>query len=180
MPPAERTTEPPPDNRDRFEQLTGESLRQCPACRHGRMLCVETFEPGAQHPGARGHPVTSGVSAQPPPASGPPPRAQARPASLRSQPGPCLSSDAAASRSSPSTVRTILRRPLQAPRKAALPLRGACPGQGIPTACQRLSPSGFSLTGAAIRFPLALRKVVFSAADQETLFDIRRNPDSIS
>ena len=50
MPPAEPATDPPPDYRDRFEQLTGESLRQCPACRRGLMLCVETFEPGAQPP----------------------------------------------------------------------------------------------------------------------------------
>ena len=50
MPPAEPATDPPPDYRDRFEQLTGESLRQCPACRRGLMLCVETFQPGAQPP----------------------------------------------------------------------------------------------------------------------------------
>ena len=41
---------PPPDYRDRFERLTGESLEQCPACRRGLMVCVETFEPGAEPP----------------------------------------------------------------------------------------------------------------------------------
>lgn len=50
MPPADPASDPPADYRDRFEQLTGESLRQCPACRHGRMLCAETFQPGAQPP----------------------------------------------------------------------------------------------------------------------------------
>ena len=50
MPAGEPATEPPPDYRDRFEQLTGESLRQCPACRRGLMLCVETFQPAAPPP----------------------------------------------------------------------------------------------------------------------------------
>jgi hypothetical protein len=31
------------DYRDRFEQLTGKSLRECPLCGHGHMVCVETF-----------------------------------------------------------------------------------------------------------------------------------------
>ena len=43
-------TDPPPDCRDLFQQLTGESLDQCPACRRGLMACVETFEPGAEPP----------------------------------------------------------------------------------------------------------------------------------
>ena len=38
---------PPPDYRDRFETLTGESLRQYPLCRRGCMMPVETFGPGA-------------------------------------------------------------------------------------------------------------------------------------
>ena len=50
MPPPQPATDPPPDCRDRFEQLAGESLQQCPACRRGLMLCVETFEPGTQPP----------------------------------------------------------------------------------------------------------------------------------
>lgn len=32
------------DYRDRYEALTGPSLRQCPACRQGQMLIIETFE----------------------------------------------------------------------------------------------------------------------------------------
>ena len=48
MPPP--ATDPPPDYRDLFQQLTGESLDRCPACRRGLMVCVETFEPGAQPP----------------------------------------------------------------------------------------------------------------------------------
>jgi hypothetical protein len=35
------------DYRDRYEQLTGRSLRDCPACGHGRMLCVEVFAAGS-------------------------------------------------------------------------------------------------------------------------------------
>ena len=37
--PAERSL----DYRDRYEQLTGISLRNCPVCRHGHMLVVEVF-----------------------------------------------------------------------------------------------------------------------------------------
>ena len=37
----------PLDYRDRYEQLTGKSLRDCPKCAQGRMLCIETFLPGA-------------------------------------------------------------------------------------------------------------------------------------
>jgi hypothetical protein len=35
------------DYRDRYEQLTGKSLRDCPKCGHGHMVCIETFLPGA-------------------------------------------------------------------------------------------------------------------------------------
>ena len=35
------------DYRDRYERLTGKSLRTCPKCGHGRMVCIETFLPGA-------------------------------------------------------------------------------------------------------------------------------------
>jgi hypothetical protein len=31
------------DYRDRYEQLTGESLHRCPICKHGHMVCIETF-----------------------------------------------------------------------------------------------------------------------------------------
>jgi hypothetical protein len=34
------------DYRDRFEQLTGKSLHECPLCGHGHMVCVETFPVG--------------------------------------------------------------------------------------------------------------------------------------
>jgi hypothetical protein len=34
------------DYRDRYEQLTGKSLRDCPKCKQGHMLCIETFLPG--------------------------------------------------------------------------------------------------------------------------------------
>jgi hypothetical protein len=34
------------DYRDRYQQLTGKSLRDCPKCGHGHMICIETFLPG--------------------------------------------------------------------------------------------------------------------------------------
>jgi hypothetical protein len=37
----------PLDYRERYEQLTGKSLRVCPKCGYGRMVCIETFLPGA-------------------------------------------------------------------------------------------------------------------------------------
>jgi hypothetical protein len=37
----------PLDYHERYEQLTGKSLRTCPKCGHGRMVCIETFLPGA-------------------------------------------------------------------------------------------------------------------------------------
>ena len=48
MPPP--AADPPPAYRDLFQRLTGEALDQCPACRRGHVVCVETFEPGAQPP----------------------------------------------------------------------------------------------------------------------------------
>jgi hypothetical protein len=38
------------DYRDRYEQLTGRSLRRCPACGHGQMHRVHSFRPGAPPP----------------------------------------------------------------------------------------------------------------------------------
>jgi hypothetical protein len=35
------------DYRDRYEQLTGQSLRDCPACGRGHMLCIEVFAAGS-------------------------------------------------------------------------------------------------------------------------------------
>ena len=37
----------PLDYRDRYERLTGKSLRECPQCGRGHMVCIETFLPGA-------------------------------------------------------------------------------------------------------------------------------------
>jgi len=34
------------DYRDRYERLTGVSLRNCPHCGHGQMVCIETLLPG--------------------------------------------------------------------------------------------------------------------------------------
>jgi len=34
------------DYRDRYEELTGFSLRECPVCHHGRMAIVATLPPG--------------------------------------------------------------------------------------------------------------------------------------
>ena len=46
----------PLDYRDRYQLLTGKSLRDCPQCGQGHMVCIETFLPGAMPrgpPGAR-------------------------------------------------------------------------------------------------------------------------------
>lgn len=37
----------PLDYRDRFQRLTGKSLRDCPQCGRGHMVCIETFKPGS-------------------------------------------------------------------------------------------------------------------------------------
>jgi hypothetical protein len=34
-------SQPDTDYRDRYEELTGRSLRQCPQCRQGRMIIVQ-------------------------------------------------------------------------------------------------------------------------------------------
>jgi hypothetical protein len=39
--PAESTNPAEKDYRDRYEELTGDSLHQCPQCKHGRMLVIE-------------------------------------------------------------------------------------------------------------------------------------------
>ena len=41
-PPQESSSEPaiPEDYRDRYEKLTGRSLRECPVCHRGRMITV--------------------------------------------------------------------------------------------------------------------------------------------
>ena len=38
----------PLDYRDRYERLTGVSLRECPHCHHGQMFQIEAFAPGKQ------------------------------------------------------------------------------------------------------------------------------------
>ncbi len=35
------------DYRDRYQRLTGVSLRDCPLCKQGRMICIETWLPGS-------------------------------------------------------------------------------------------------------------------------------------
>jgi hypothetical protein len=40
----------PEDHRDRYERLTGSSLRECQTCGHGRMVLVETLAPPRAHP----------------------------------------------------------------------------------------------------------------------------------
>lgn len=46
--PAANLTDAALDYRDRYEILTGKSLRVCPHCGHGHMVCIETFLPGAR------------------------------------------------------------------------------------------------------------------------------------
>lgn len=45
--PAVKLPDASPDYRDRYEQLTGKSLRDCPKCGCGQMICIESFPPGA-------------------------------------------------------------------------------------------------------------------------------------
>lgn len=54
--PAVKLPDAPADYRDRYEQLTGKSLRDCPKCGRGHMLCIETFLPGAMPRGPPRHP----------------------------------------------------------------------------------------------------------------------------
>jgi hypothetical protein len=52
-PPPPNEQDPDEDYRDRYLRLTGVSLVDCPACKHGRMVCIETLLP---RPTARGPP----------------------------------------------------------------------------------------------------------------------------
>lgn len=45
----------PLDYRDRYQLLTGKSLRDCPQCGQGHMVCIETFLPGAMPRGPPGN-----------------------------------------------------------------------------------------------------------------------------
>jgi len=45
--PTAKLTDAALDYRDRYEILTGHSLRDCPHCGRGHMVCIETFLPGA-------------------------------------------------------------------------------------------------------------------------------------
>jgi len=42
--------QPAPDYRDRYEQLTGSSLRECPLCHQGRMMLLELLLAGSRLP----------------------------------------------------------------------------------------------------------------------------------
>ena len=41
--PADEIPDPMEDYRDRYQRLTGKSLRDCPVCRNGHMGCIEIF-----------------------------------------------------------------------------------------------------------------------------------------
>lgn len=43
--PESTLTREPEDYRDRYQRLTGVSLRDCPLCKRGRMICIETWLP---------------------------------------------------------------------------------------------------------------------------------------
>jgi hypothetical protein len=45
--PVVELTEEPLDYRDRYQRLTGVSLRDCPQCGLGQMVCIESFLPGS-------------------------------------------------------------------------------------------------------------------------------------
>jgi len=44
--PVVKAPDAPIDYRDRYQLLTGKSLRDCPQCGQGHMVCIETFLPG--------------------------------------------------------------------------------------------------------------------------------------
>jgi hypothetical protein len=50
MPPCEPSNEVKKDYRDRYEELTGTSLRTCPACHQGHMVVIEVFDRGTAEP----------------------------------------------------------------------------------------------------------------------------------
>lgn len=43
--------EPLRDYRDRYRRLTGNSLRDCPQCGQGQVVCIDIFLPGAMSRG---------------------------------------------------------------------------------------------------------------------------------
>lgn len=47
--------EAPLDYLDRYQRLTGVSLRDCPKCGRGQMVCIESFPPGSLPRGPPGH-----------------------------------------------------------------------------------------------------------------------------
>jgi hypothetical protein len=53
--PAVAVPDVPLDYRDRYLLLTGKSLRNCPQCAHGHMICIETFAPGSLPRGPPNH-----------------------------------------------------------------------------------------------------------------------------
>jgi hypothetical protein len=60
IPPGEGSSQPQlcDDYRDRYEKLTGHSLRECPVCHHGRMITVELLPKNRSPPAiAPDHPV---------------------------------------------------------------------------------------------------------------------------
>jgi Putative transposase/Transposase zinc-binding domain len=62
IPRGEGSSQPQPcdDYRDRYEKLTGHSLRECPVCHHGRMITVELLAKNRSPPAtaiAHDHPI---------------------------------------------------------------------------------------------------------------------------
>jgi hypothetical protein len=51
-PPSESSSVPatPEDYRDRYERLTGHSLRECPICHRGRMITIQVLPEGRSSP----------------------------------------------------------------------------------------------------------------------------------
>jgi hypothetical protein len=47
LPPTKAEDETKADYRDELQHLTGLSLWECPACHHGRMVCVGVIKPSA-------------------------------------------------------------------------------------------------------------------------------------
>ena len=58
MAPAEPAADPPADYRDRFEALTGQSLRACPHCHTGIMVVIDCIARPNSLPAGSGHIMT--------------------------------------------------------------------------------------------------------------------------
>jgi hypothetical protein len=58
MPPPEQHCHVKKDYRERYEELTGKSLKTCPVCQKGQMVIIEVFQAGGIPPPIWDNPIT--------------------------------------------------------------------------------------------------------------------------